>query len=842
MPPPAALWATLTHVATHRPQPDPTTQRKQQNTRDPHNPSDTPTTRRPSLFEARHISRGSNSGAPSSGTLDRILPFFTNSFHRSHDTNQGLDNPEDIILGPPKTAFASSRIGGKGSFDLTDRSTRPGDSEEKSDRFNFRDRFSKDKDIIEKDLDRRDGKPGLNGRRGEKEDWNAGRPRRTFGPEDPERRPRRTGEFDRWENRENPREANADRGTRDREARFAKKDGPPGRAKFEGSWFRDEHGHHDMADGDEDKPLRNREWRRDRHPGDRDWARGAKIEQDPEWMDSNDHDESRRAHTQEDFQRWKERMKAGSGATQQAAAHEERDESHEEPSYASHHHEHQIDTPSKNAYAQSDDPFMPNPNSMDRFFGMLGDTKAAAPQEVSPPIPMDPTPKKEVPGGKSGKASRFAGLFSPTPDSPASAPEPQLPAGPQSGGTPVNPHDADQEGFQRILMMLGGGGGAAAAGGRSNSGTPSQVDAQRHMYPAPGQVDPSLHSHPMPRPIDPATTHGHPTSPPAISRQGFTSPPTDRQGFASPPADRDHLLRLMQQVRIGPSSAGNPLQAPNAGPAPPPGLMPEMLARPPPGLGPQKVPNFLDDPAIANMQRPDSEQLRRRPPPGFFDEAPFPQGNQGPMTPGGSRPHQGPNQPQMLPRPPGLEHLPPPGWTGQPPPSQQQGNGMSHMVPPPPGIPTPNRGMNPGFPPGMMPMPGNMPPMNDRNMLPMGDRNMPPMGDRNMPPMGDRNMPPMGDRNMPPMNDRQGFPRGPPPGMMPPPGYMGAPPPPGFPPMPPNPEAMMGLGPGPGNQGPYGPGNPGPQGPSSSRHLLDMLGQPGGADVRGGMVGPGQFR
>ncbi|KAK5806355.1 hypothetical protein VI817_000613 [Penicillium citrinum] len=45
-----------------RPQPDPTTQRKQQTTRDPNNPSESTTNRRPSFFEARHISRGSNSG------------------------------------------------------------------------------------------------------------------------------------------------------------------------------------------------------------------------------------------------------------------------------------------------------------------------------------------------------------------------------------------------------------------------------------------------------------------------------------------------------------------------------------------------------------------------------------------------------------------------------------------------------------------------------------------------------------------------------------------------------------------------------------------------------------
>jgi hypothetical protein len=281
--------------------------------------------------------------------------------------------------------------------------------------------------------------------------------------------------------------------------------------------------------------------------------------------------------------------------------------------------------------------------------------------------------------------------------------------------------------------------------------------------------------------------------------------PMGQPGGKDQSMDRANLLRLMQQVRVGPSPGGNP-QSPGAGIAPPPGLMPEGMPRPPPGLSAQKSPAFLDDPAIANMQRPDSEQLRRRhvngPPMGYFDDMPFPQGNQGPktpggsMTPGGSRPPQGPNQPPMpLQRPPGLEHLPPPGWTGQP---VHNPNAQSPMGPPP-GIGAPGRGMNPGFPPGMLPMPPG---------------------------------------NPPPLNERQAFPRGPPPGMMPHPGaFMG--PPPGFPPMPPNPEAMMGLGPG--AQGPFGPGNPGPPGPPSSRHLLEMFGQSNG-DPRGGMVGPGQFR
>lgn len=675
-------------------------------------------------------------------------------------------------------------MGSKGSLDMTDRPVRSGNPDDKIDRFAFRDRLFKDRDPAESD-----GRPGgLNGRRGDKEDWNAGRPRRTFGPDDQERKPRRNGEFDRWDNRETPRDINDERGNRDKDGRLPpKKDGQPGRSKFEGSWFRNENTA-DGPDADDDKPLRNREWRRDRHGADRDWNRGAKFDQEPEWLDSNDRDEPRRAHTQEDFQRWKERMKAGSGAAQAPAQEEKRDAPAESYTAAQNPEPHHTDRSvfSNERSGHSAAPFMVD-NSMDRFFGMLGGEKPPA-QDVGTPIPVESAAKHQVFAGKPSKSSRFAGLFSPPPESPSKAPEsPAIPMA-FAGGASSNP---DREGFDRIIAMLGAG------GGRSNSGTPNQTNSSQQSRPT------SMVHAEQSRNISSPAREPYP-------RQDYASPvhenPLAHLAGKEPQArEREHLLRLMQQVRVGPGPSGSPAQqSPNAAVAPPPGLMPEMMPRPPPGLGgPQKTPNFLDDPAIANMQRPDSEQLRRRaangPPMGYFDDVPFPPGPQGPITPGGSRHSQGPNQPPMpLQRPPGLEHLPPPGWTGQPPP--QQGNGLSPMGHPP-GIPTPGRGMNPNFPPGMMPMPGNAPPL----------------------------------------NERQTFPRGPPPGMMPPPGFMGAPPPPGFPPMPPNPEAMMGLGPG--GQGPFGPGNPGPQGPPpSSRHLLEMFGQSNGGDGRGGMVGPPQFR
>jgi len=664
---------------------------------------------------------------------------------------------------------------------MTDRPVRSGNPDDKNDRFAFRDRFFKDRDTAESD-----GRPGgLTSRRGDKEDWNAGRPRRTFGPDDQERKPRRNGEFDRWDNRDTPREPNDDRGNRDKDGRFPpKKDGQPGRSKFDGSWFRNGN-NADGADADDDKPLRNREWRRDRHGADRDWNRGAKFEHEPEWLDSNDRDEPRRAHTQEDFQRWKERMKAGSGAAQAPAQEEKRDAPAESYSAAqkpeAHHTDGEVFSSERSSHSLA--PFIAD-NSMDRFFGMLGGEKPHV-QEVGSPLQGEPAAKNQGFAGKPGKSSRFAGLFSPPPESPWKAPEsPAIPMASAGGDNP------DREGFERIIAMLG-------AGSRSSSGTPNEANSSQQS-----RTTSMMHA-------EQSRAGTNLSSPPArdpYPRQDYASPaqenPLAQLAGKEPQArEREHLLRLMQQVRVGPGPSGNPAQqSPSGAMAPPPGLMPEMMPRPPPGLGgPQKTPNFLDDPAIANMQRPDSEQLRRRanaPPMGYFDDVLFPQGA---ITPGGSRHPQGPNQPPMpLQRPPGLEHLPPPGWTGQPPP--QQGNGPSPMGHPP-GIPTPGRGMNPNFPPGMMPMPGNAPPL----------------------------------------NERQAFARGPPPGMMPPPGFMGAPPLPGFPPMPPNSEAMMGLGPG--GQGPFGPGNPGPQGPPhSSRHLLEMFGQSIGGESRGGMVGPPQFR
>ncbi|KAJ9366700.1 hypothetical protein DTO282E5_8601 [Paecilomyces variotii] len=768
------------------PIPDPVTQRKPTNSRDNNNQIETTPNRRPSLFETRHVSRGSNS--------------------------------EDIILGPPKTAFASaSRIYGKSSsIDSTDRSRFKDIDDVKNDRYNFREKFFKDKENGERDADRRDTRLGAtNGRRGGREDreeWNNGRPRRTFGQDDQERRPKRNGEVDRWDNRDRERDQQDigfERGNKDKDGRFISRRDGQGRGRHEQSWFRDDAGQ-EAQNIDDDRPsARNRDWRRDRQGADREWNRGARFEQDPEWMDATDRDEPRQAHTQEDFQRWKERMKAGSAQPQQNQPPEEKNAIPEQAPEGARKTE---SRPAEGElFSNVSTPFNAD-TGLEKFFGLLGDTKAT--QDPGTPGPTESAAKKESLSIKGGKSSRFAGLFSPSAENANREPETlNRPARPNST-------DADQEGFQRILQMLGSS--------KSRNTTP-QVDGSQQPRPAPLPAEVSRSSTTLSSPArEPTNRPDYMGYQDARNRNsaGLESllPQSSPKESQASIRDRENLLRLMQQVRLSPASGqaqGN-LQSPTTGPTPGILHVPDLLSRPQGMQKPQRTPSFLDDPAIAEMSRPGAdpnEQLRRRPTNGiqmghmegmtrqrptsaiqmgYMEEMPFPAVPQGPQTPGERIPQSHGQPPMVLQRPPGFEQMPIPGWGNQPP----QSGGPGPLAPPP-GIPAPSRGMNPNFLAGPMPIPGNIPPP----------------------------------------HERQPFPRGPPPGMMPPPGYMNINglPTSAFPPMPHTPEAMMGLPHS--GQGPVGAGIAGPQGPPpSSRHLLEMFGQTNGADIRGGMMGPGPFR
>ncbi|PGH02950.1 hypothetical protein AJ79_07487 [Helicocarpus griseus UAMH5409] len=769
------------------PPPDPPLQKKNPNSRDQTTQQD-PTNRRSGLFEGRHISRGS----------------------------------EDLILGPPKTSFASaSRVFGK-SIDATDRSsTKINDTDDqKHDRYNFREKFFKDRDFADRDNDRRDTKPTLaNGRRTgreDREDWSGGRPRRTFGPEDSDRRPRRNGDSERWEMRDHRehQEGGHERTPRDKDqGRYPPRRDGQGRGKHD-NWFRDGEAQQDVGDAEEEKdktPVRHREWRRGVHGGgDRDWNRPVKHEQEPEWLDSTDRESSRETHTQADFQRWKERMKAGSAQ----AAQEEKKEVAPEPVNT----ESKPKEPAKRLDGEmfgALDPTLMD-SGLDKFFGLWGENKQSRDENVAEGVA-----KKEVLPTRTTKASRFAGIFNSPSETTNREPEPQTIIHTE----PVRPAstDADQEGFQRILQMLGGN--------KSRNATP-QLDGSVQQPPPQAQPDYVKSSTTLSSPARESYNrqeYGALNSPRDRPPPGLEAlfaaqkPPPKEQ--PNPNRDTEFLLRLMQQSKISPNSQSNS-QPPQPALQSPGGMnLPDMHARAQ-GLEKQKTPVFLDDPAIANIRRQEPQdprdprdQLRRRgtngPPMSYFDEMGFPpsQSNQTPNSLGGVRP-PGPAQPPMgLQRPPGFEQVQPPGWPNQQP---QQGGSNQFMLPPGLSQP-PNRNMNPNFPSG--------PPVSVHTGMPPNDR-----------PAYQRNA--MGGGPSP---------FGPPPGMMPPPGYMNmnAPPPSAFPPMPHTPDAMMNMPHG--NSAQYS-GVP-PQGPPqvSSRQSFDMFGPPSAdgnlaARAGAGMMGPGPYR
>jgi len=202
---------------------------------------------------------------------------------------------------------------------------------------------------------------------------------------------------------------------------------PMSRAKMSQSWFRKDTG--EVLEETRRESDKTPDWRtraRDRD-WDRDWDRSIKPEADPEWMDSTEPEEPFQAHTQEDFQRWKDKMKAGSAPQEP-----------QEPLEAA-----ISDSPggiveektSQKAVSQEPD------DSMDKFF-------ARYEQKT---VGQKPGP------GKAGTKTRFASLFSPAAEQskPLETPAPVATERPSSAQMPgSNSMDADQAGFARILEML----------------------------------------------------------------------------------------------------------------------------------------------------------------------------------------------------------------------------------------------------------------------------------------------------------------------------------------------------------------------------------------------------
>ncbi|EEP75874.1 predicted protein [Uncinocarpus reesii 1704] len=145
---------------------------------------------------------------------------------------------------------------------------------------------------------------------------------------------------------------------------------------------------------------------------------------------------------EEDFQRWKERMKAGAA---QASSDAQKETTLEPPKEEPKHLE---SKPADGEMFSNLGPSFQADPGLDNFFGLWGKRKTTQDESVSENVGAES--KKEVPPAlKPTKSSRFAGFFST--QSETKDVEPPQPSAPRPSST-----DADQEGFQRILQMLGG--------------------------------------------------------------------------------------------------------------------------------------------------------------------------------------------------------------------------------------------------------------------------------------------------------------------------------------------------------------------------------------------------
>lgn len=542
-----------------------------------------------------------------------------------------------------------------------------------------------------------------------------------------------------------------------------------GRGRFERSnWQRD---NEQAVESDTPKTgarnWRERERERDRGErgdrNDREWTRGNRmpdrVEEDPEWMDTPAPKEGKKqAHTQEDFERWKETMKASNRAS----------EEREEPP---------APTPAKeNAKATAI-----KLELADSIFTTWGaGPKPEFKKQAEEPLPgigaiqIGANAKQ----AKAAKPSRFVGLFQKeeTPPAEVEAPAVTTPIAQALNGGPKKTED--QEGFARILEMLGGtkiGGTPQQPSKAQNLQMINDLDFERKQdrtpvssRPESAQLIEDLMSRvrgnksrgPQTAPVESEATQQYFPSPGADYGRGHNgrneniTPRTG--GMFSPPLQqhinnmeprqlpngnsRDILLSMIQQgrqqhepepfnfsgqrkVQMNMQHEGMQRPVPSA----PPGLLdgpfsrreqdPDMHPLRKTNSRPQQQPlpaffdNFPDDPAIMSGNHPG---LPRRNTNEQQQSGRLPMSNMGiPSQQAPADLFRGMNMPPLnngpernMAPPPGFGNIggirPPPGFQGPPP---QMPPHVGH-----PGLRDPRglQGMfgGPGMPPGGMPPPG----------------------------------------------------------------------------------------------------------------------------------------
>lgn len=753
----------------------------------------------------------------------------SSSDKRPMTTDVYLQVPDDIVLGPPKTAFASatsirnlSRNAETGEIPA---SSSNDDNHNKNGKSSHRDRPLKEKDRGGRERWRND-ETDEKAAKEDSEGWSIVRQRKASIPADGEdSREHRWGGGRQQRVQQGHSDSGHDR-NRDRDKDGHQRRGGMARGRNDYNQSKGNEGH----EKDETDRTLGREKRDRDQSSDWDWGRSGRIEREPEWMDSKDRDEKPLLHTAEDFQRWKERMKAASAATEEPPKVEDGN--------AGNHGEKVSEMPKEEH--KSNLPIIME-TGVDQFFGLWGDPvsdhgRKPEPSMIGPKIefgtfqaektePSIIEPKIEFGTLQDEavkppvKGSRFKSFFAPR-----EAPKQQVEVsaiGTSTTNTAKDTTSEDKEGFQRILQMLGG---ATLGAGKP---TPSMDTSEQAHQPAHDNratgvklPEPS----PLAREVREDNTFDR-DQPLKSTQDNFLGQQMPQVNHFRPQvrgsqqkSNNEFLLSLMHQSRTHrepdhpirelnrPINSINELPASISGEALfhyPQGVHPEfkdhqrdnlgMIMK---GNGGPPPPGLPNDPSIIAA----GQQQRR-------------QTNEG--LPPQSR--------SMVQKPTGLEHIPTPGWLNntqqqqQQPQSQQQAPPQGRQIAPPPGLPTDpnanNRASTFGGQPFINPPPGMPYPP---NLLHRGAGTMGQVMNHNIPPPGffNMNMPlPGGAPGAPPPHPPPGYPplpfmhhpqqyqhqqqQPPPPpqdGMMP--GGMPPPPPPGSmgpPPPPPNVRSAPGM-------------------------------------------------
>ncbi len=715
-----------------------------------------------------------------------------------------VQDPDDIILGPPRMNFASATLMRSSNSKPAegDKSIRDTDSR---DRFNLRSRTELDTSADRNDR-LRDGR-GNYRRRGETDQdsdgWSTVKPRKSFGHENAERFHGRMGAGGTGGTggtggaggtggtgggdgaapaapaAGNGRFNLQDRKPRDRDDHEAGRDRPRrhfdqhskdkygegaegtrrnglGRGRSD-PWYKENNASEDRPSQreriDRAKSWRDRDTEGENHRErnsertyERRWdrERDQRVERDPEWLDEPADDKSG-GHTEEDFRKFMDNMKAKSGGQKQeekvsAAADLYPGDSLAEP-----------DQPKAEAALAVD-------MGPDRFFEQFAKTAGLEDNAAA-----EGAAAKEASKGKGAK-SRFTSFFSSQEDSRRHTEPPTSAAGPpsavpQNGATILAPQSdpAEKEAFQALLQKLQR---QTLQGGNT---PPNPVPFKEPLaLPHPQDVRPDIRQKPNVTSPEPFQQYGRDRredqrfqAVPQASLHDMLGP-NHMAPMREPPSVRsDQMLQDLIGQRLQHAQnhgSGRPEHMPAADPqaaflmkliqnhhnAPEPRRTEEILAMPQPHkqISAPPMPNRELD---AEMQRAQErfrntahhqqrQMMRGQGPPGLFDE-------QLPRPEPDNRPQ--PTQILQRPPPPGFDHqihpsfmpsgaqlpppqpqrpmIPPPGLVGNPN-RQMPGPAMFNFPPPagfpmPEGMPGPHRNMGP--PPGFMPPPGHpafMPP------------------------------------------------------------------------------------------------------------------------------------